>query len=216
MQRYFGCPAVSSVIWTAWSRVAILVLIVLAALSQPDARAAQLTFLWDYSASGAAGFVLYCGPSSLNYTTRVDVGNTETYVLTGLAEGATYHCAVTAYDPAKVESPYSNEISVVAPYAAPSAGFSASPMSGIAPLSVAFTNTTTGSLTSWAWTFGDGTSSTAQNPTHVYNAAGSYTVKLTVTGPGGSSTKTAATPISVRAAAPVASGRSAAVSLPLQ
>jgi PKD repeat protein len=41
--------------------------------------------------------------------------------------------------------------------------------------------------TSWSWDFGDGTSSTLQNPTHAYNAAGVYTVKLTVNG---SSTKT--------------------------
>src|SRR6516225_1001660 len=68
MQRSSACATSSSVIRTAWSRVAVLV-IVLAALVQADARAAQLTFLWDYSASGAAGFVLYCGPSSLNYTT---------------------------------------------------------------------------------------------------------------------------------------------------
>src|SRR3989441_12122242 len=39
-----------------------------------------------------------------------------------------------------------------------------------------------GSVTSWQWTFGDGTTgSTAQNPSHTYSAAGSYTVTLTVT-----------------------------------
>src|SRR5438309_740473 len=38
-----------------------------------------------------------------------------------------------------------------------------------------------GSVTSWQWTFGDGTTgSTAQNPSHTYSAAGSYTVTLTV------------------------------------
>src|SRR3989441_195217 len=39
-----------------------------------------------------------------------------------------------------------------------------------------------GSVTSWQWTFGDGTTgSTAQNPSHTYSAGGSYTVTLTVT-----------------------------------
>jgi PKD repeat protein len=36
-------------------------------------------------------------------------------------------------------------------------------------------------IDSWQWSFGDGTTSAAENPTHVYAQAGSYTVKLTVT-----------------------------------
>lgn len=40
---------------------------------------------------------------------------------------------------------------------------------------------TLGAITSWAWDFGDGGTSNLQNPTHVYNAAGNYTVNLTVT-----------------------------------
>lgn len=52
-----------------------------------------------------------------------------------------------------------------------------------------FTNTTTGQGTmSYAWTFGDGNSSTAMNPTHVYTAAGSYLVTLTVTNECGTAT----------------------------
>ncbi len=46
------------------------------------------------------------------------------------------------------------------------------------------------SITSYAWTFGDGGTSTAASPSHVYAAAGTYTVALTVTGPGGSNTQT--------------------------
>ena len=41
--------------------------------------------------------------------------------------------------------------------------------------------TATGAVTSWAWTFGDSGTSTLQNPSHVYQLAGSYTVSLTVT-----------------------------------
>ncbi|WP_394339175.1 PKD domain-containing protein [Methanosarcina sp. UBA411] len=61
----------------------------------------------------------------------------------------------------------------------PVAEFSASPTSGKAPLTVKFTDKSTGSPTSWKWSFGDGTSSTQQNPTHKYSKVGSYTVKLT-------------------------------------
>jgi PKD repeat protein len=53
---------------------------------------------------------------------------------------------------------------------------------------VNFTSASTGSITAYSWTFGDGGTSTAQNPSHVYASAGTYTVALTVTGPGGSNT----------------------------
>jgi PKD repeat protein len=38
-----------------------------------------------------------------------------------------------------------------------------------------------GSIASWSWDFGDGATSTAQNPSHTYAASGTYTVNLTVT-----------------------------------
>ena len=59
------------------------------------------------------------------------------------------------------------------------ASFTVSPAQGNAPLPVQFTDTSTGSPTSWLWDFGDGTTPTLQNPTYTYNLAGSYTVKLT-------------------------------------
>jgi len=153
-----------------WLATTILTVgLLLCQIVHSDACAAQLTFQWDYTASGAAGFVFYCGPSSGNYLTRVDVGNTQTYTITTLKEGATTFCAVTAYDPAKVESAFSSEVSVLVPYTVPTANFSATPMAGAAPLSVTFSNTTAGTVTAWAWDFGDGTTSNAQSPTHVYS-----------------------------------------------
>ena len=63
----------------------------------------------------------------------------------------------------------------------PVADFSASPMSDIAPLTVAFTDTSQGSPTSWRWDFGDGSNSTSRNPSHTYTYVGTYTVNLTAT-----------------------------------
>jgi PKD repeat protein len=71
------------------------------------------------------------------------------------------------------------------------ADFVATPTSGSAPLATSFSDMSTGSPTSWAWDFGDGTTSTEQNPAHTYTNPGSYTVTLTVTGAGGgTNTKT--------------------------
>lgn len=60
------------------------------------------------------------------------------------------------------------------------AGFSATPISGVAPLTVEFTDTSTGSPTSWWWYFGDGATDSAQNPTHTYTDTGTFTVTLNV------------------------------------
>ncbi len=70
---------------------------------------------------------------------------------------------------------------------APVAAFVGSPTLGSAPLTVAFTDQSTGSITAWAWDFDNNgvADSTTPNPSYTYTAAGSYTVKLTVTGPGG-------------------------------
>jgi PKD repeat protein len=69
--------------------------------------------------------------------------------------------------------------------AAPTADFS-STVSPTNPLRVAFTDASTGTVTAWAWDFGDLGSSTQKNPTHDYATGGTYTVRLTVTGPDGS------------------------------
>ena len=63
----------------------------------------------------------------------------------------------------------------------PVADFSASPTSDIAPLTVAFTDTSRGSPTTWRWDFGDGSNSTSRNPSHTYTDVGKYTVSLTTT-----------------------------------
>jgi PKD repeat protein len=68
----------------------------------------------------------------------------------------------------------------------PVASFTLSPSSGTRPLTVVFTDTSTGSITAWSWAFGDGGASAVRHPTHTYTSAGAYTVTLTVTGPGGS------------------------------
>jgi len=72
----------------------------------------------------------------------------------------------------------------------PTANFDANPRSGWVPLTVRFTDQSTGNISSWDWNFDDGsTHSSEQNPSHTYNIPGDRTVSLTVSGPGGSSSK---------------------------
>nr|WP_172635214.1 disaggregatase related repeat-containing protein [Methanomethylovorans hollandica] len=79
-----------------------------------------------------------------------------------------------------VES-YNNRIYKYAPTNSvnPAANFTSNITEGYTPLSVKFTDTSTGSPTSWLWDFGDGNTSTEQNPTYTYYKSGNYTVTLT-------------------------------------
>ena len=77
------------------------------------------------------------------------------------------------------------EVDAVVPF--PLALFDVSPPAGEAPLSVHFTDRSLGEITSWRWSFGDGTTSSQRNPTKVFGQPGTYAVALTVKGPGGES-----------------------------
>ncbi len=69
---------------------------------------------------------------------------------------------------------------------APVAAFTYSPMEPLAGEMVQFTDASTGGTpTSWLWDFGDGGTSTQQNPTHAFAAAGDYDVTLTAANDGG-------------------------------
>ncbi|MHC4115078.1 MAG: S8 family serine peptidase, partial [Planctomycetota bacterium] len=72
----------------------------------------------------------------------------------------------------------------------PVADFTALPTAGEAPLSVKFTDLSSGKITSWFWDFGDGATSTEENPSHTYTVPNAYTVSLTVTNLSGSNTET--------------------------
>ncbi|MDD3247888.1 MAG: PGF-pre-PGF domain-containing protein [Methanosarcina sp.] len=71
----------------------------------------------------------------------------------------------------------------------PVADFSGDVTSGEAPLTVKFTDKSTGDPTTWDWDFGDGNVSTDKNPVHIYTSAGTYTTTLTVSNEDGASSK---------------------------
>ncbi len=139
-------------------------------------------------------------PSSfcwLNATTGPGTNiTTETTLVTITLEGLSGGTTPVSLAVYSMRDDYSNEINpsiingtftVNAPVL-PYADFSANTTSGIAPLTVAFTDESSGTAPlTYAWDFEDNGTVDAitQNATHTYLAAGNYTVNLTVTGPGG-------------------------------
>jgi PKD repeat protein len=103
----------------------------------------------------------------------------------------TYFLFAAEIDDFSLLSPYLSDTDRFFTFAGgPSASFTASPESPLAGHSTQLTDTSAGSPTSWSWSFGDGGTSTLQNPTHTWSTAGSYTVSLTATNASGSNTAT--------------------------
>ena len=88
----------------------------------------------------------------------------------------------------------------------PLASFTASPVSGVVPLSVSFdasaSSDTDGSITAYAWNFGEGTVATGRTVSHTYTTAGTYSARLTVTDDDGA-TASVSRDISVTTTSPV-------------
>ena len=69
------------------------------------------------------------------------------------------------------------------------AEFTAMPQTGTPPLTVNFSDYSTGNPKKWEWNFGDGTMSKSKNPVHVYGGIGRYTVTLKVSNANNSATE---------------------------
>lgn len=82
--------------------------------------------------------------------------------------------------PSPTQTPSPTPTVVPTPHPLPVANFNCTPDSGYSPLIVFFTDLSGQNMTSWSWDFGDGNSSSEQNPVHIYRHPGNYTVNLTV------------------------------------
>lgn len=81
-----------------------------------NAFAASVDLAWNSNTEPElAGYKIYWGPSSSNYTSSRDVGKTTTCTVSGLEEGKTYYFAATAYNGQNNESGYSNQVTFTVP-----------------------------------------------------------------------------------------------------
>ena len=91
-------------------------LVFLSPLTVRSVLAADVTLEWDpNSEPDIAGYKIYYGLESGNYTTTINVGNFTTCVISDLDSGQTYYFAATAYNNDGYESDYSNEVSYTVP-----------------------------------------------------------------------------------------------------
>ncbi len=178
------------------------------ALTASNANGQDTMTKVDYlnvAATPVAAFSSYCvyGPAPLNsefhdrssnvptsWNWNFGDGNTSTlqnpthsYTTTG-----TYTVTLTATNAQGSSSPLAKTNLVTVK--AISALFSGNPLVGGPGMVVQFTDLSSGTPTSWSWAFGDGGTSTAQNPSHTYSTGGYYTVALTATNAGGNDTCT--------------------------
>ena len=84
----------------------------------------------------------------------------------------------------------------------PVAAFASNITTGQAPMTVQFIDVSGNAPSFWTWTFGDGGTSSLQNPVHTYLTQGTYAVSLTVTNAAGSNTNTVSNYITVNKAIP--------------
>jgi PKD repeat protein len=99
------------------------------------------------------------------------------------AEGNSAAFTLTSYNETGLESLHSAPFEYTFHDLPMAAVFSSNPSSGQVPLPVTFdANSSTGTISSYTWDFGDGSSATGQQVQHEYTVAGSYTTTLTITG----------------------------------
>ena len=84
----------------------------------------------------------------------------------------------------------------------PFAAFASNITTGQAPMTVQFIDVSSNAPSYWTWTFGDGGTSSLQNPVHTYLTQGTYAVSLTVTNAAGSNTNTISNYITVNKPVP--------------
>ena len=181
----------------------LLVVFIIVLFAGSEAFAvADVTLAWDPPDTWQPdGYKIYCkagfSPSKSSYDRQIviprdnlaDPDNPQ-YTVDNVSESETTFFAATAYEPDGDESGFSNVIHYTGSEVnqAPTASFTASPISGDLPLAVTFDASAStdpdGTIVSYSWDFGDGAAASGVTINHTFTWAGTYTVTLTVTDDG--------------------------------
>ncbi len=156
------------------------------------------SFTVNFAASPTSGMV----PLTVNFTDLSngspvawlwDFGDGQTSVEQNpshvYTRGGTYPVGLTVHNGAGAATIW-RDACITVSESPPNAAFGADPTDGQTPLTVAFTDLSSGNPTSWEWNFGDGGTSLEQNPGHVYTRPGAYTVTLWASNTAGTGSKT--------------------------
>ena len=138
----------------------------------------------DFPESGGAGSFEVGTPAGCPWAAATTAGWLHLTSDTGQGQGQVAFTVDANTGPARAGTiaigSASFTVTQAAHVAPPEAAFSVAPGQAVAGEVLQFSDTSAGAPVSWTWAFGDGTASLAQNPTHTYAAAGTYTVALTV------------------------------------
>ncbi|MBL0682137.1 glycoside hydrolase family 48 protein [Aquimarina mytili] len=169
----------------------------------PESGVSPLDVQFDASASSDPN------GDVLSYNWNFGNGQTSSVVdpLITYSQIGSYLVTLTVSDGQNISSEVSKTITVSDGNIAPVANFTATPTTGIAPVTVSFDGSTSsdenGDTLTYTWDFGDGSTGTGVTVTHAYSTVGEYTATLTVND--GSKTGTKTTTINVTDGSPVAS-----------
>ena len=151
-----------------------------------SASSGQSPFAVQFTYSNSGGAINSYLWSFGDGTSSTTANPVHTFISTSLD---TFTVTVSASGPGGSDTQTYTDLIVVSPASFPPlAEFSASPTTGFGL--VQFANLSAGEVNSFAWDFGDGSTSTEENPSYTYAAVGTYSVALSVTGPTGTDTET--------------------------
>lgn len=155
------------------------------------ASAKDYSFVWLANPEPVDGYKLYYkkstvsgppfdGTEALEGPSPINVGKKTAFTITGLEDNRTYYFALTAYS-GNEESVFSEIIFVAGTEINPVAVISTTSQAGEAPFTLNFNGTSsTGTISTYSWTFGDGEIATGSTVSHIYQFSGTYTATLTV------------------------------------
>jgi PKD repeat protein len=151
------------------------------ALAVSSVTSENVRLAWSDNASGEMVQTIYARPSGGAFAKLRDIAPNVTVAnVTGLAPGREYELQITARGPADESSPSNIAVAAV-PRPTLESAFTVGPPAGTAGITTfSFYDQSKGTIVSREWTFGDGASSAAAHPTHVFREAGSFEITLRV------------------------------------